>query len=314
VKPFSTISFKLALSVAILFLLQVFQPTGILIQFATLGQVFFLIGVLADLLIIALIIEALSGRLPRFLIAIPILAIGTYYAYCIAAWREVGDIDEALRKTNSLAIPFDAKHDRILGIVVPAALLLTRYDLDEVFVRGSRTSESPTRLTLAHRVDCPPGAVWYRNVTGPYYVVDDSALKREFCIGRSPNAPIDPQISLTVEASQSYVILAGKRVFAGILDFRRGDQSVGQFLQVSTARPSLLPFFFIGCGLSDYPTGWMCGAQPLTESIQLDGTHGKFSRASNLATEVDADIIGNVLGLPPRAPSEQQALGWTGAT
>src|ERR1700685_3425770 len=113
---FKTVSGIALLAIVALVALQAFPYTGIFLMISG-GAL--LTGLLVQVFLIGLLVEAFIGRVPRLLAVIPVIAYGGYYALYAQQTIEIREKSAQLRQENSGKI-FDFDFD-INSLVSPDA-------------------------------------------------------------------------------------------------------------------------------------------------------------------------------------------------
>ena len=122
---FKTVSGIALLAIGALFVLQVIPFVGILLM-VMVGSP------LIHVFLIALFVEALMGRVPRLLAAIPIIAYGGYYALYAHQTMEIREKSAQLRQENSGKI-FDFDPELYSLVTPDSETLVTQYAIPVVY-------------------------------------------------------------------------------------------------------------------------------------------------------------------------------------
>jgi hypothetical protein len=247
---------------AIVFLLQLFPYTGIFLMFAmaALWSV-----VLVNLGFIGVGLEALTGRVSRLWLVLPLLYFGGYYLVRASEQATLARMGAELTRENAgKAIPFDpSRRDLVIekgkGDFHPAAFeLVRRYGLTRAF-------EGPRVYLLGDSEAC--ALVRSDNVYGSAGVYSSGffgeaggrKMVKGHCSIYAPAQPDRPVVR--VRSDQTFE----KRAFLRVQSnrFRIRDEASGQEVEVRAASAAPLkpfPMPGAGCALNSGAASWDCFA------------------------------------------------------
>lgn len=225
-------------------------------------------GLLIHVFLIALAVEALIGRMPRWTLAVPIVAYSAYAGLYVFESVAVIRTEARLRAANSgLVLAFDpAQH----SLVTPSAA---------TFVRSHRI---PVAYTLVPDLK-PEGVRAFRLVTGDQCKLDRGSFGRIYSSGVSaPQSTRSFACSLVALEKPPYAVISVTKASTPVWMLRPGEiheeanevsfngQVIGRYKSASISRLSLLPFPIVGCGLNSGAAKWQCFAGFSRSLIELN--------------------------------------------
>jgi len=141
---------------AVLGLLQLFPYTGVILM--VLGGALWC-GLAVQAFLIGLGVEAALGRVPRFLLVVPLAAYAGYYVMYLQQTREIHAKAEQLRASNpSLVLPFDPTQHSLVLPQMHAQLVAGHYDVPmtyELTRISSRRDSSHIACSIASSARTP---------------------------------------------------------------------------------------------------------------------------------------------------------------
>jgi len=238
-----------------LLLLQAFPYPGIF--FMMLGAPF-LTGLLLNIFLVAVAIEALTKRIPRGFLAIPLIACGAYYGLYIYQAIDIARVAAALRSSNSgKVIDFDGDK---YSLVSPSANALVRTHKISVAYEENQNFQPEQYLSfrLIRRDQCniAKDSLHRIQLSGVDF---GSHSHDQACVLSVPEVPRSKVVSvekigdeevwnrkLGIGLQTSHLMVDGK--------------IVGTFKTASVWRLWPIPLLSAGCGLISSPAAWKCGA------------------------------------------------------
>ena len=287
----------LAVALVVAFALQWFPYTGIYLMFF--GAMIWT-GWIFLALLVAMTIEALSGRLPRAAILLPIAVVLGYYGVLAGQRLQINALvaETAAQNAQALSPETVVGRDplfRLSGALyndrVAVSALMSKYALDTVYIRrfGGGFDETMDHLTVAPT--CVPPAV-------AVPVKDYGYPPVSLCI--TETIPLDYAGKVVVASDSERTAFWGSELTTLLYDLSIDDQVRGNAKALQAELWPYLPQPLIGCGLvSGGPdAGWRCAAAPypperLEWPPQLHAEAGYFG-------ETDLSPVAEKLGLPLR--------------
>ncbi|MEQ1769759.1 MAG: hypothetical protein ABL879_07945 [Devosia sp.] len=264
-------------------------------------------GLLIQLALIALFVEAVIGLVPRPLLLVPVLAYGTYYAVAITDRTVVVPRRDAeLRASNTAHVDFDpvAETLYLTASGIDEQVLIVRYDLVLVLAGQSPLSAvetaAPDECATAP-ADPMANPQWSR-------VHSDGVI---YCTKRTWLETMPAQGVLKVDMPSTHVVPGVVPEYIERYSFSRNGAEVGAFARSNVAVLSMLPQMSIGCGMVDGFFGPLgCGVRFARDIIAIDGMDHSSERRSGdvLQTQLDLVRVAEILGLVPRSTEELSGL------
>lgn len=307
------LSLILFIATGIIFLLQVFPYTGIFLLFL-LAPAWSIVTVNLGMAVLA--VEALTGRVRRSLVLVP-LAYATWYLVLAAGSHlELERLQREFASANAEAltriarVPFDqARHDLVFdrnegGATLRA--LVQRYGLRAGFTAdpdaAPKASHRMFRLAareLCERLRDNPEFAAAGIRTGFIYNSDraERAKTQGICTLDQPQDPANPVFTV----SQKEARRPGRFLTASVTEIvlRLPDGTSHDLLTGRAAAYPWFPMPVMGCGLNSGKPAWECDVA--------------FSRGTSqpLATDFrrwdqNAGILAQALGLAPTEPTEMK--------
>ena len=241
-------------------------------------------GVLVEIALINLAIDGMTGRLPFWVIVVPVAAFGAYgVLYFNERTNVVPAVEAELARLNaSAAVSFDPTTDRLSGgrgFVVTFAL-----------PAYSAASEGKfTRVALADPSNCLPRPKAGFKVEGRDRVGYCLESTEIFGYGGATHA-------IREAADWDTASIAGSEVFLVPWLIRRGDATVGRYYTAKVETLLPIPVLILGCS----PDGPMnapikCGWKFMTNQTEL-------GLVGDLSAELSA--VSRVFGLAPVPTAE----------
>lgn len=292
----------LLLAAAGLYLMQGFPPSGIILMFLQAGLI---TGFLLMLAIVVLFVEALLGRVPRWLAVVPVLAVSGYY---FAVISERAQLDAAVAqlavKPATSVIMFDPTRNSIDWSGTDPNYLLAGYRIPFIYFPSQNlrrkigvTGSCQTRYQLKKPVAFGTPIAMAAETLGM------------FCF-QAEKASLPPEGHLTFRPITRTVDVNGLDIRVSEIGVRLDNLEVG--LATTSATTELLlpfPLPFVGCGLVSSKPAWECAAAFLKEQVEVWPNTGE-SRSYSRARKRENDAIATLLSLVPRSPDEIKAMTW----
>jgi len=217
-----------------------------------------LTGLLIDVFFVALLIEALTGRMPRILAVVPLLAAGAYYAVLLQQTLAIHARDAELRAANPRpgSVTFDPAH---MSLVDDAAYTIAhRYAVARAYKPDASQAEGHFVYLLVPRPQCDAiredSQFRIRKTYGAG--VGMAGHFRTICELQFPHRPSGKV--LKIERTGDGRSLRDGQDSETTTEFRSDGVLNARFKVVTTSRLAWLPLFMAGCALSDGSSSWVC--------------------------------------------------------
>ncbi len=234
-------------------------------------------GLALHVFLIALFVEALAGRAPRVLMAIPIAAYGGYYALLGHQASQIAEKSAELRAANAgKVLPFDPNMRSV--VTKEASEFVSQHAIAVAYQPASGFKpEGYLAFRLIRRDQCKiPRDSQGRIVTLGVFFGDE--LQHAVCELRIPEMPEHKPIVATTRGDAE--IQKHKwSISEYSTDFAVDGQIVTSYRSASVWQLPRLPKLFIGCGLVSSKPAWECGADFLTTYMTLDVVPAGIDRA-----------------------------------
>lgn len=271
---FRLFSFWAFLVAAILFALQAFPPTGIFLMFLGAGL---FTALLIHAGLVALFVEALTKRVPRFLMIVPIALYGGYYVLYLKQSFDFSRKSAEIKAANPRKI-FD--FDPVIhSLVLPNASreLVT----DHVILVGYEADKnSPTgyaALRIFRKDQCaalPPQKEAARRRIYTSRFIFGGKLQEHLCLVEMPGAPSGQIVTITKRKEKP-----DGGIIEEITEIVLNNKVKGSYRNVSFSHLPLVPMGFVGCALIDHPSAWKCSADFLRVPREADTVPDGVDRA-----------------------------------
>jgi hypothetical protein len=269
-------------------------------------------GLLANAFLIGLIVEATLGRVPRWLLLVPLAAYGSYGVLYVKQGLDIDARARQLQASNpSLVLQFDPTRHSLVLPQLRANLLAAHYDIPVTYdARPNFKPEGFVSHRLIDRQQCADArAAATRLKTQGLYVVsfglvtpvriENGALIptyiKDVCLLNFPQKPDLPQIVVTRRQDRS-VSRRERPIMQQSFDFSLDGKIFASYQTASVWRLPRFPILIIGCGLNDAAPSWDCFAD-FDRSLQEIDTAPKSIDKSRY--DVPESIV---LGLRQYAP------------
>jgi hypothetical protein len=291
---FSVLSLWFAVPLVVLMALEAPETSGRMLE--KLGAAV-VAGWLAQFVLLALLVDALTGTLPRAAVLIPVVFYSSYY---LEYWRQgvqVERVSQELRRTNpGRIIEFDPKQHSL--VIDQAAVFAATHAIPVVYARDPsylQDGYASYRLIERDRVKDYLGG----NVEGvQFFSVEwDGAVQRSVGELRFSERPQHRVITAAAHDSDG----------EGWKDWNIGFRTtsldvdgkiIGLFKSGYVYRLPPIPFFSIGCQFSSEPGNRICHAEFATERTSFE------SRPDSVNRVLYPDPVSIMLGIKERSKHE----------
>jgi hypothetical protein len=269
--PFSS---KVFVFLLVFLVLEVLPLPGIYLMFLG-GSLF--AGLLIHLLLASLFVEAVTARVPRALILIPIIAYGGYYAVYFREGWQVAQVSQQLRTANPGKVyDFDPAAN---SLVMERGLeFVETHDVPVAYEPNKNYPEGYLSERLITRAQCNGVKRDTQNRVFTLGMHFDGIFQQNVCLLRFPEPPVNKAVKVT--------LVGDPQIWARRGDIRQqtteitvDDKTVGSFTRAFTWRLSGLPVLAIGCVLIDQPPAWKCLADFKRNLVTIDGIPDTVDRA-----------------------------------
>jgi hypothetical protein len=256
-KIFTLASFWALLAAIACYFLQLSPMPGIFLVFMG-GP--FLTGLLIDIFFVALLVEALTGRIPRVLAIVPLLAAGAYYAVFLQQGIAIQARNDVAKAANPRpgSVAFDPS--RMSLVDDDALVIVRRYAVPKAYKPASSQPEGYFVNLIVPRPQCDAiprdSQVRVRKSYGA-----GAGMGRYFrtiCDLSFPERPTGPVLSVTHSGDISGRGTRDGQESQAITEFRLDGVLKARFTTIRTSRLASFPLFLAGCTLVDSTSSWMC--------------------------------------------------------
>jgi hypothetical protein len=257
---------------AVLGLLQLFPYTGVILM--VLGGALWC-GLAVHAFLIALGVEAVLGRVPRFLLVVPLAAYAAYYVMYLQQAREIHAKAQQLRADNpSLVLPFDPARYSLLLPQTHAQLVAGHYDVPVTYDANQNfRPEGFVSHRLLDREQCADATAAQSRLraershaafglVAPVRVEDGAIIPtyiKDVCLLNFPEKPPLPQLVVTRRGDDA-VWRRQRGILEQTTDFSLDGKLFATYRTASVWRLSPFPLLLIGCALNSGAPSWDCFA------------------------------------------------------
>ena len=272
---FRTVSGIVLLAIIAVFALQAFPFTGLFVMM--LGGLA-LAGLLIQVFLISLLVEACLGRVPRALAAIPIIAYGGYYALYAYQTVDIQLKTAQLQQRNPGKI-FDFDPE-VHSLVTPDARLVTQYAVPVAYQPDKNFKpEDHLAFRLVRNDQCNNLAKDGRHRAQKFGVHFGDVFQNNVCDLRFPESPAR-KVVMAVKRGDTEAWNGTLKISERLTEIIIDGAVVGSFRTASVWRLPIFPRLTIGCGLRNF-SDWKCDADFLLSHIKIDTIphsvdHGKY--------------------------------------
>lgn len=278
----------LATSVIIL-VLQYFPLTGWPLIFVLAP---FWMTAFIHLFLVMLIFDAHNGKLPRAIIALPIIAYASYFGVYIKDSIRIFLHERELQSTNPVSvIKFDPDiHDLIIG---HAYRFVEKYQVQVVYSKSHGDNpEGYFSFRLLDQKSCKALEADIQPGMKLIGVQSRDNRRNGNCILRAQERPVKEHITFKNEPNNSWVNKGTIGVGGYVLEL--DGKFVAKYRTASVYRYTFLPLPVIGCGPDGPNWVWKCGAE-FWRTIQ-----GLDTRPAAAPDELGNDPVAIMLGISLR--------------
>jgi hypothetical protein len=263
---FRTVSGIALLAIVGLLALQAFPYTGIILMMTGAA---FLVGLLLHVFLIGLFVEAWLGRVPRALMAIPVMAYAGYYALYAYQTIEIRQKSARLQQENpGKVFSFDPE---AYSLVTPdAETLVTQYAIPVVYQPNKNFNpEGHLAFRLLRRDQCNAIAPDSRARIVKLGVRFGNAFQNNVCQLRFPESP-QRRVITVVKHGDEEIWKRKWEIGEQLTEISVDGKVIGRFKTASVWRLPLLPEVAIGCGLISSTPAWKCSADFMRSHTEID--------------------------------------------
>jgi hypothetical protein len=270
----SLFSSKVFLFLIVLLALEYFPLTGVFLMIVG-GSLF--AGFLVHLFFASLFVEALTRRIPRAFVLVPIIVYGGYYAAYFREGFQVEQLSEKLRTTNPGKIhDFDPTVNSL--VMDRAQEFVERHDVPVAYEPNKNFPEAYLSERLITRAQCTGIKRDTQNRVLTFGVHFDGIFRGNICLLRFPGRPTNKVVKVT--------LLGDPQIWAHHKEIRQqtteivvDDKTVGSFTKAYLWRLPAFPFLAIGCALNSGAPSWDCFADFARGFMKIDGMPDTVDRA-----------------------------------
>jgi hypothetical protein len=291
--PFSLVFF---LATAAIAALQAFPPTGIVLMFML---AMFWSVLLVNAGMIGTAFEAMSGRVSRLWLLLPVAFYGAYYAFAVSDHRALASLTARYDAANArVSVPFDSAGQALVfdndgndaGWRVQNYGLPVAYTRNANYPEGYRSSRMMAN-EICHEVGADPAL----RAAGIYSfgfhdgeAINSRVMERGFCDLGMPERPALPPVTIALQTDKVREwTLPVTRVTRTVT---MPDGQPYQLLGGVAAPLSWIPMPIIGCFLNSGAPSWDCDA-----GFQRDS--GTPIVSGDTRSSRDSVVLARALGL-----------------
>jgi hypothetical protein len=257
---------------AVLGLLQLFPYTGVILM--VLGGALWC-GLAVHAFLIGLGVEAALGRVPRFLLVVPLAAYSGYYVMYLQQAREIAAKAQQLKATNpSLVLTFDPARYSLVLPQVHAKLIAEHYDVPVTYdANPNFRPDGFLSHRLLNRQQCADATAVQAKLRAqrsraafglvmPVEVGDGTIMPtyiKDVCLLNFPEKPPLQQIVVTRRGDDA-VWRRERGILEQTTDFNLDGKLFATYHTASVWRLSPFPLLLIGCALNSGAPSWDCFA------------------------------------------------------
>jgi hypothetical protein len=229
-------------------------------------------GFLVHLFLASLLVEALTGRVPRAFILVPIIAYGGYYVAYFREGLQVEHLSQKLRAANPGKIyAFDPTVNSL--VMDRAQEFVETHDVPVVYEPNRNYPEAYLSERLITGAQCRGIKRDTQNRVLTLGVHFNGIFQKSVCLLRFPERPTNKVVKVT--------LLGDPQIWAHHEEIRQqtteiavDGKTVGSFTTAFIWRLPTFPYLAIGCAPS-----WQCFAGFNRSLMTIDGTPGTVDRA-----------------------------------
>jgi hypothetical protein len=268
------VSFWAFVALAALLALQAFPVTGI---FLMMFGAALLSGALVHIFLLSLFFEAV-GRVPRFLMILPVAAYGAYYAVYFHQGAEIAGKSAELKASNpSMIMDFNPSSHSL--VTAEANTLVQRYAIPVAYEANSNFQpEGHLSFRLIRRDQCNIRRDSQSRIQtfGMHF---GGRFQQNVCVLRFPEAPTS-NIVRVERRGDDEVWKRKWGISQQVTEISVDGKALGTYRSASVWRLPALPLGYIGCALISSTPAWKCGADFKREHVVIDVVPAGIDRQS----------------------------------
>ena len=273
---FRTVSGIVLLALIAVFALQAFPYTGVFVMI--LGGLA-LAGLLVQVFLISLLVEAYLGRVPRVLAAIPIIAYASYYGLYAYQTINIQLKSAQLQQRNPGKI-FDFNPE-VHSLVTPDARLVTQYAIPVAYQPDKNIKpEDHLAFRLVRSEQCNNLPKDGRHSVQKFGVHFGNVFQNNVCDLRFAESPPRKVVRAVKHGDTGETWNGTLGIGEQLTEIIVDGAVVGSFRTASVWRLPIFPRLNIGCGLRNF-SDWKCDAEFFASHVKIDTIphsvdHGKY--------------------------------------
>ena len=257
------LSFRIFCAFIITWILQVIPITGIFLMMV--GASFFC-GLLLLAFMIVIFIEALVGRVPRWMLLVPIIFFGGYYGLYFQQAGKIASREIELQKSNPTKIyNFDTGQEDL--VTADGRHLVSAFRIPVVYVKNKNNAEGYLSYRIVTKEHCnsipedseariSKGAVNYREKPRAGRSFGRLRSRKGLCLLRMPEKPTKNII--VVETKGQQIWKRKSSIEEGSYKLLKNNKVLGEYRTASVQRYRNFPIPIIGCFLNSGAPSWDC--------------------------------------------------------
>jgi len=291
-----SLSFWLLSAFIIVWLLQVFPGTGIFLMLvgAAVWNGFLLLAFM-----IMLFIEALVGRVPRWMALIPILFFGGYYTLYFHQASQISNREYGLQKTNPTKIyNFNADQEHL--VTAHSRHLVSVYRIPVAYEKNKNYAEGHLSYRIVTKESCDSipkdsesriykSIVNYREKPRAGRSFGRLRSHKGLCLLRMPEKPTKNIVSVEIKDQQIWKKKSS--IEEGIYTLSKNSQILGEYRTASVQRYGNFPIPIVGCFLNSGAASWDCFYGFRKSLYRLK------TNPANLAQDIKVNPVALMLGI-----------------
>jgi hypothetical protein len=292
------------LATAIVFALQTIPMVGIFLMFML---AMFWSVLLINAGMIGIAYEALTGRVARVWLVVPLLFYGGYWLAAANDHKILRDLGQSYDAANAkVRVPFDARQQALVFEDASAdGGYVQNYNLPVMYARDSNFPEGARSIRMMSQEICRRVAESRPLREAKVYtfgfqdgdILRSAKIGIRFCDLTMPERPALPTV--TVSKAEAKTFVGTLPVTQAITLVRTPEGRIYKLLGGVAAPLKWLPMPAMGCGLISSSASWKCEATFLRDGFTpiVSGT-GQFGR--------DAAVLARALGLALVLPENRK--------
>ncbi len=271
---FSLVSVDSFLVLILLLALQYFPIPGVILMMFGAAMI---TGLLVHVFLASLFFEALTRRIPRAFLLVPILAYGGYYTAYVREARQIALFSAELRGANPVKIlDFDPKLHAL--VMAQAQSFVETHDVPVAYAPDAKYPEAYLSNRLITRTQCAGIVKDTQSRVLTFGVHFNGVFQQSICLLRFPERPPNETVTVTLRGDpQIWAHHADIREQATAISI--DGKVVGSFRTASVWRLPLFPLPLIGCALNSGAPSWNCFANFNRSYMLIDGIPDSIDRS-----------------------------------